>query len=338
MIATRFALVTVCTSMAMVAACGGESDSDSDGGARATAPTSTTTAAPADNPSAGSVSLDVGGHKLSMTCQGSGSPTVVYLHGMGGSKGSAGRIPQLLADKQRVCAYDRPNGMGVSDPVDGPLTGNDSVKDLHALLAAADVRGPYVLLGASFGGLIADMYAATYPDDVAGMVLLDSPLPDALRYVRYVPPADRPAPDDWKESPERMDELTTFRQAQALQGKEPKIPVTIIAAKRLELPPSYPREEITAGERRLQRDFLARFSPGRLLLVDSPHFMEPAIPERIARETKPCDCGLDSAVDDSARVERRATAPRQKRKRAMRLTSLLRSGRAAGRGPSSKHA
>lgn len=287
MIAARLALVTVCTSMAMIAACGSESDSDSDGGTRATAPTSTTTAASADNPSTGSVSLDVGGHKLSMTCQGDGSPTVVYLHGMGGSKASAGTIPQLLADKQRVCAYDRPNGMGVSDPVDGPLTGNDSVRDLHALLAAADVRGPYVLLGASFGGLIADMYAATYPEDVTGMVLLDSPLPDTFKYeLRYIPPADRPKPDDWKESPERMDELTTFRQAQALQGNEPKIPVTYLAAKRVELPPSYPRKEITAAERKLQRDFLARFSRGRLLLVDSPHFMEPAIPERIARETE----------------------------------------------------
>jgi pimeloyl-ACP methyl ester carboxylesterase len=133
--------------------------------------------------------------------------------------------------------------------------------------------------------LLADMYAASYPDDVAGMVLLDAPLPDTFKYEgRYLPKDDLPKPDDWKDSPERVDDLTTFRQAQELQGKEPRIPVTYIGAKRMELPPSYPRKEITAAERRLQRDFLNRFAPGRLVLADSPHYMEPAIPKLIARE------------------------------------------------------
>ncbi len=168
------------------------------------------------------------------------------------------------------------------------MTGKDSVAELHALLAAADVAGPYVLLGASRGGLLADMYAATYPDDVVGMVLLDALLPDDLiTEFRYVPKAQRELkPNVWKQDPEQNDLLTTFRQARALQGNEPSIPVSYIAIKRIEFPRSWPRKVVAAGFRKNQRDFVARFSPGRLIIVDTPHQMERVIPEPIAREVE----------------------------------------------------
>jgi pimeloyl-ACP methyl ester carboxylesterase len=168
------------------------------------------------------------------------------------------------------------------------LTGKDGVADLHALLAAADVAGPYLLLGASFGGLLADMYAATYPDDVVGMVLLDALLPDYLTHeLRYIPTAHRELkPNIWKQDPEQYDLLTTFRQALALQGNEPSVPVTYIGIKRFDIPRSWPYKVIHAAGRKNQRDFVARFSPGRLIIVDTPHYMEPVIPGRIAREVK----------------------------------------------------
>jgi hypothetical protein len=119
------------------------------------------------------------------------------------------------------------------------------------------------------------------------MVMLDSPLPDALvSEARFVPKQHQVKAGDWKDSPELMDDLTTFRQAQRLQGREPRIPVTYLAVKRLEIPSSWPRKAMTRAERALQRAFLARFDPGRLLIVDSPHYMEPEIPGRIARETE----------------------------------------------------
>ena len=80
--------------------------------------------------------------------------------------------------------------------------------------------------------------------------------------------------------------MTTYRQARALQGNEPSIPVTYIGIKRIELTPSWPRKKISAAFRKNQRDFVARFAPGRLIIVDTPHYMEPEIPERIAREVK----------------------------------------------------
>ena len=229
--------------------------------------------------------FDVGGHKLYMRCRGAGSPTVVYLHGSvkvkgeGGSS-SAGEIPALLADHHRVCVYDRAN-VGRSDSVPGPLTGRDSAKDLHALLAAAGVRGPFVLLGASLGGAIADIYAATYPRDVAGMVLLDSTLPAYLdMYKRLYPPGSGPQPGEWRNEAERLDRLTTFRQAGTVQKQQLDMPVTYIGIK------SFLEPRITAVIRRAQRAFVERFSPGRLIVLDVPHSMTSVIPERIAREVE----------------------------------------------------
>jgi pimeloyl-ACP methyl ester carboxylesterase len=105
--------------------------------------------------------------------------------------GSSGLIPGYLRDRAQVCIYDRTN-VGFSDPLPGPLSGNDAVRDLHRLLSAAHIRGPYVLLGRSFGGLIAVMYAATYPEDVSGIVLLDAPLPDDV--INIDEPRGRPRP------------------------------------------------------------------------------------------------------------------------------------------------
>jgi pimeloyl-ACP methyl ester carboxylesterase len=81
-------------------------------------------------------SFDTGGHKLHLRCQGkgsSGSPTVVYLHGLGGDGSDVESINTLLAGQVRVCTYDRVN-VGRSDRVTGRHTGADSVNDLHALL------------------------------------------------------------------------------------------------------------------------------------------------------------------------------------------------------------
>jgi pimeloyl-ACP methyl ester carboxylesterase len=125
----------------------------------------------------------------------------------------------VLANRHRVCVYDRAN-VGHSDPVGGRLTGRDSAEDLHALLRSAEVPGPYVLLGASLGGAIADIFAAAHPKEVAGMFLLDSTLPDYLdMYKRLFPPGSGPQPNEWRKEAERLDRLETFRQAGQIQAR-----------------------------------------------------------------------------------------------------------------------
>src|SRR3954470_4937719 len=124
-----------------------------------------------------------GGRRLWLECRGQGSPTVILEAGAGNDADTwdtAGRAPDSgqtavlpgVAAFTRVCAYDRPGTIldfdqrSRSDPAMMPRTAGDIVADLHALLTAAAIPGPYVLAGHSFGGLVARLFAATYPDEV----------------------------------------------------------------------------------------------------------------------------------------------------------------------------
>ena len=120
---------------------------------------------------------DVGGHRLHLDCHGQGSPTVVLSNGAGGMSAAWARISGPVAETTRVCSYDRA-GQGWSDEAASPRDGIESAEDLHTLLAAAGEHGPYVLVGHSTGGTYAMTYAARYPEQVAGLVLLDSSSPE----------------------------------------------------------------------------------------------------------------------------------------------------------------
>lgn len=117
--------------------------------------------------------VDVSGHRLHLQCTGTGSPTAVLEPGLGGSSSDMSWIAPVVAQHTRVCVYDRA-GRGWSDPVDGPQDADRVAADLHTLLAQANVEGPYVLAGHSFGGLYVQDFVAQFPDQVAGLVLLDS--------------------------------------------------------------------------------------------------------------------------------------------------------------------
>jgi len=132
--------------------------------------------------------IDVGGHRLHLSCTGSGSPTVVLQPGAGEMSSNLGWITPAVARDTRVCVYDRA-GRGWSEPADTPQDGNQIATDLHTLLQRGHVPGPYVLAGHSFGGLYVLAYAARYPDQVAGMVLVDSTAPKASAKPRAASPA-----------------------------------------------------------------------------------------------------------------------------------------------------
>ena len=131
--------------------------------------------------------IDVGGRRLHLNCTGSGSPTVVLEPGLWATSAAMAWVAPAVANHgSRVCVYDRA-GRGWSDPADGPLDGAQTAADLHTLLERAHIPGPYVLAGHSFGGLYVLTFAARYPDDVAGLVLIDSTEPVST------PPPPRPA-------------------------------------------------------------------------------------------------------------------------------------------------
>ncbi|MEV0798202.1 alpha/beta hydrolase [Kribbella sp. NPDC050281] len=120
--------------------------------------------------------IDVGGHSLHLSCTGSGTPTVVLEAGGGEMSSNLGWIAPAVARDTRVCVYDRA-GRGWSEPADAPQDGLQVATDLHTLLQRGHVPGPYVLAGHSFGGLYVLTFAARYPADVSGMVLVDSTAP-----------------------------------------------------------------------------------------------------------------------------------------------------------------
>jgi pimeloyl-ACP methyl ester carboxylesterase len=121
-------------------------------------------------------SYDVGGHRLHLNCTGTGSPTVVLQNGLAEISPLWSAITARVAKTTRVCAYDRA-GQGWSDDATRPQDGLAVATDLHTLLAGAGENGPYVLAGHSSGGTLAMTYAAQYPAEVAGMVLLDASSP-----------------------------------------------------------------------------------------------------------------------------------------------------------------
>jgi pimeloyl-ACP methyl ester carboxylesterase len=122
--------------------------------------------------------IDVGGHRLHLSCTGTGSPTVVLEAGGGGMSTDFGLIAPAVARDTRVCVYDRA-GRGWSEPAQTVPHGGQIAIDLHTLLQRGHVPGPYVLAGHSFGGLYVQIFADRYPGEVAGMVLIDSTAPNA---------------------------------------------------------------------------------------------------------------------------------------------------------------
>lgn len=198
--------------------------------------------------------LDIGGErKMYLECQGTGSPTVVLISGRSDRstiwhKAASGpNVYDAVAAFTHVCAYDRPGTVRIdgdniepspSTVVPQPVTPKNAVEDLHALLAVAKVQGPFVLVAHSYGGLVARLYAATYPDEVVGLVLIDTLtefLYDALNPAQqalWIRLNSTYSPDlDKYTTQERTDLLPTFEQLRRAPALRP-MPATVLTTDR----------------------------------------------------------------------------------------------------------
>ncbi|HEV8190033.1 MAG TPA: alpha/beta hydrolase [Ktedonobacterales bacterium] len=117
--------------------------------------------------------VDVGGYRLHLSCTGSGTPTVIMEAGGGETALSWDKVQPEVARRTRVCAYDRA-GLGWSENGAQPRTSRQMVAELRTLLANAKIPPPYIFVAHSFGGLNALLYTSTYPQEVAGLVLVES--------------------------------------------------------------------------------------------------------------------------------------------------------------------
>ncbi len=117
--------------------------------------------------------VDVGGYRLHILCVGTGSPAVVLEAGLGAMSLAWDLVQKEMGRTTQVCAYDRA-GMGWSESGPQPRTPGQLARELHTLLTNAGIPGPYVLVGHSVGGKNVRMFALRYPNEVAGMVLVDA--------------------------------------------------------------------------------------------------------------------------------------------------------------------
>ncbi len=207
--------------------------------------------------------FDIGARKLFLHCTGTGTPAVVF---QGGLTTDWVEVQNRVSRFTRACSYDPANGLwGRSDAAPTPRTAENVVADLHDLLAAAKVPGPYVLVGHSDGGLFAQLYASRHSGEVAGLVLIDAVHSDyyARRTAllkKLLPPAGRKAVVQGLRrrpplilDPEQIDLETSLAQTRAAFAAAPlrSMPLFVLTHGRVDQPDSDPR--LNGGDERLWR-------------------------------------------------------------------------------------
>jgi pimeloyl-ACP methyl ester carboxylesterase len=254
-----------------------------------------------------------GGRELYLECRGTGRPTVILEAGTGDVAtlwsdppfGPGPAIMPAVARFTRVCAYDRPgtymlpHTLGRSDPVAMPRSVSDAVRDLRALLRAARVPGPYVLVGHSFGGMISRLYATTHPGKIAGVVSIDAQNEDFVAaYEEFLTPEQYaaavldPAPPPGFEgyaAVERLDLEVSAAQMRQAQADTPmrRMPLVVLSHSRelpnpFGFPPDWP---IAALEHAFQasQDRLAELVPHarHVIATKSGHYIQLEQPELV---------------------------------------------------------
>ncbi len=164
-------IVTSATALLLILGCGSNVDS----GTETPSPQPPSGSQASSTPSELNGTFTVDGHDLFLSCTGNGEPTIILEAGEAVPSEAMDAVRAAYDSDLRVCSYDRAN-QDQSGTAPTPRTADDLTQDLHGLLAAAEVPGPYLLVGHSAGGLLVQAYAAAYPDEVAGVVALN-PVP-----------------------------------------------------------------------------------------------------------------------------------------------------------------
>jgi pimeloyl-ACP methyl ester carboxylesterase len=241
--------------------------------------------------------------KLAYHCVGSGSPTVILETGLGAESSEWSSIQHAIGAITRTFRYDR-IGRGASDAAKSPRTAGDMVEDLHSLLEAARISGPYVLVGHSFGGLLMRLFAHRYPTEVGALLLLDGMNENQFDVIGSALPP--PTPDDspmlrdfrefwtggWRHpesTAERIDFAGSFRQVKEVHSLG-RLPIHIISAGTVtnsQFTPDRHRARLQSLWDGLQSRFLW-LSPlaTQSFALNSGHFVQREAPELVIEAIK----------------------------------------------------
>lgn len=187
------------------------------------------------------------------------TPSVIFIAGLGDSHETWKKVQDRISDETSTLSYDRA-GIGRSQDVAVPRTCCDIVEELSELVQALDVEKPYILVGHSFGGLVARLYTSLYPLDICGMVLVDAaPEYKELAYEKVLPENLLAGNREYFENPmlnsEKIDKIQSYKQI-VDYSKQCDIPLSIITRG---LPDNnedgWPSQEILGIEQSLQAEF-----------------------------------------------------------------------------------
>jgi pimeloyl-ACP methyl ester carboxylesterase len=254
-----------------------------------------------------------GGRSLYLNCVGSGSPTVILEAGFGGTTNNWSAVQPQLGRTVRTCAYDRA-GLGNSLPIPGVHDAGDEIADLEALLDHARIAPPYVLVGHSYGGLLARLFARAHPGETAGVVLVDAMGRDQDRRFlgtwRRLPASVRAGLP--KPAAEPVVDGVDIRAGEALDAKGgtlPAVPLAVITRGVADDEvPRRARPAVEAVWTRMQ-DQLAAMSPDHVHVVAlrSGHFVQsyaggqPGVVIRAVRAVTDAARG-DASLPDCTRI------------------------------------
>jgi pimeloyl-ACP methyl ester carboxylesterase len=193
--------------------------------------------------------VDVGGYRLDVARSGSGGPPVILVSGLGDDLEEWKPVFQSISEFSTVVAYSRA-GLGRSEGAERDHSAKAEVEELHSLLVRLGLKPPFILVGASYGGILTRLYTSTYPDQVAGLVFVDAASEDqVIRYGRL----DSTYPEAFRRSFE--DNIKTQKPAEAAETREslriqmagnvegmrplPDIPMAILTSMKINPKPQY---------------------------------------------------------------------------------------------------
>ncbi len=231
--------------------------------------------------------VNVEGRRVHLQCLGAGSPTVILDSGLMMPLESWGAIPEAVAAFTRVCSYERP-GVGFSDPAPKvrPKTSSDAVAEMAALFQSAGLKGPFLLVGHSFGGLNVRLFAHRNPEKVAGLVLVEPVVERQFeKYAAGMTPLE--SQKYWKIEQgwnlESMDVVGSGREVEA-ERELPPVPILVLSSTYNEQQPAR-----TVEHRELQASLVRSLPNARQTIVEgSGHFVQRDRPDAVITAIREC--------------------------------------------------
>ena len=228
----------------------------------------------------------VNGHELALTCDGGPGPTVVFEPGVGGDH-SLWPIADRIRDQALACVYDRA-GNGDSGVPDERMTARTDVADLHALLEVANIPRPVIIVGHSYGGMVAWIEAVEHPDEVVGIVLIDGPPPSGSDLLESVlTDGERQRFHDAFVDFPYVDFYASQAEAASVYGVQPDAYLTVITATNSMQPwceASLPCDEMQIAALTLAEEFAADHPAARHVKAETSHYVQDDDPDLVVSE------------------------------------------------------